>query len=87
MNLSSNRELYDFLVSLSTELGNRGNRDLGTVATAASRFAARMGTEFLGESRIALRRILREEAGVLNDKERADLQDVLQQLDSALDDR
>jgi hypothetical protein len=87
MKLSSNRQLYDFLVSLSTALGNRGNRDLSAVATAASRFASGMSTEFLGESRIALRRVLREEAGTLNDNERADLQDVLRQLDSAFDDR
>ena len=46
-----------------------------------------MSTEFLGESRIALRRVLKEEDGVLTLQEREDLLDVLRQLDSALDNR
>jgi hypothetical protein len=44
-------------------------------------------TEFLGESRIALRRVLAEENGILSPIERADRQDVLRQLDAALDGR
>jgi hypothetical protein len=87
MKLSSNRQLYDYLVSLSAELERCGKAELSAIVGAASRCARGMSTEFLGESRIALRRILREEARVLGDKGRADLLDVLQQLDSALDHR
>jgi len=85
--LSSNRHLYDYLLSLSAELNTRGSGELSAVAGAASQHAWGMSTEFLGESRIALRRVLREEAGILSENERVDLLNVLQQLDSALDKR
>ena len=42
-------------------------------------------TEFLGKSRLALRRVRAEENGILSRIERADLQDVLRQLDAVLD--
>jgi hypothetical protein len=85
--LSSNLELYQYLLALSAELRKRNARDLSEVITHASRTSAGMSTEFLGESRIALRRVLTEEDGVLTVGERDELLDVLKQLDNALDKR
>ena len=44
-----------------------------------------MRTEFLRESRIALRRVMKKKGAALTLKERADLADVLKQLDEAFD--
>jgi hypothetical protein len=85
--LSSNLELYQYLLALSAELRERNAGDLSEAITHASRTSAGMSTEFLGESRIALRRVLTEEDGVLTVGEREELLDVLKQLDNALDKR
>jgi hypothetical protein len=86
--LSSNRELYEYLLSLAAELKKRRADELSEAVAFASRHAAgNMSTEFLGEARIALRRVLKEEDGALTAQERADLADVLKQLDEAFDRR
>jgi hypothetical protein len=86
--LSSNRELYDYLVSLSAEFINRNATSLSDLVLHASRTAAgNMSTEFLGESRIALKRVLKEENGTLTRQERADMLEVVKQLDEVLDNR
>ena len=54
---------------------------------SASRQAVGISTEFLGEARIALRKVVTEHEGVLDEKEVRELIDVLQQLDRALDRR
>ncbi len=85
---SNNRELYEYLLFLSAELQKRKFEELSEAVAFASRQAAsNISTEFLGESRIALRRVLKEEDGILTVQERADLSDVLKQLDEALDRR
>jgi hypothetical protein len=86
MKLSSNRQLRDYLVSLSAELKSCGADELSAVAAAAAHHAWGLSTEFLGESRIALRRILRE-GRVLSEKEHTELVDVLKQIDAAFDKR
>ena len=68
--LSSNRELYDYLLSLSAELKQRGAAGLSEVVAFASAQGSSSSTEFLGESRIALRRVLTEENGALTDQQR-----------------
>ena len=87
MKLASNRELYDYLVSLALVLKNREAEGLGQFVTEASRHSVGMSTEFLGEARIALRRVERDKNGVLNVEEHAELLDILEQLDIALDRR
>jgi hypothetical protein len=84
MKPSNHRELYEYLVLLASDLKSRGSETLSKDVAAASRTASTIPqTEFLGESRIALRRVLAEENGILNQTERDDLQDVLRQLDAA----
>ena len=84
--LASNRELYDYLLFLAAELRKRKFDELSDAVTRASRHAASFpATEFLGESRIALRRVLKEEDGILTVLERSDLSDVIQQLDDAFE--
>ena len=84
--LSNNRELYEYLLLLAEKLKDRGSLELGETVRLASRHAAsNMSTEFLGESRIALRQVLQVQRNVLTEQERTDLADVLKQLDDALD--
>jgi hypothetical protein len=85
MQLNSNKELYDFLVHLAQDLKGRGASELSELAAFASRQSTGMSTEFLGECRIALRRIVQEEKGALTASERADVEGVLQQLAVAID--
>ena len=81
--LSSNTDLYNYLLSLGDLLAGRGSPQLAE----AVRFAARQGTglsaEFLGESRIALQRVLDEDSGVLQMHERDELRGVISQLNTA----
>ena len=83
----NNRELFDYLQWLTLELKRRSSPELSDAVAFASQQAASMSADFLGESRIAMRRILKEENGILTSQERADLSDVLKQLDDALDKR
>jgi hypothetical protein len=88
MKLSSNRELYEYLVLLESRFRSRGSEALSKDVTAAARRANTVpATEFIGESRIALRRVLAEENGILSRIESSELQDVLIQLDTAFDRR
>jgi hypothetical protein len=84
---ANNKELYEYLVHLASELGRRGSPALSALVTSASRHLVDMSTEFLGESRIALQKVSQGEKGILTADERADLMDVLRQLDTALDKR
>jgi hypothetical protein len=81
-------ELYDYLVTLSSVLQARGASDLAKEAERASRFAVGLkigqSTEFVGESKIALRRIRTDGNNILNDKEQQEIDDILRQLTSSL---
>jgi len=84
--LSSNSELYEYLQSLSKLLRERQAKELSeAVAHASETSAGNLSTEFLGESRMALKRLLKKEHGVLNSEERAEVKDVLNQIDAAFD--
>jgi hypothetical protein len=85
--LANNKELYDYLVDLSAKLRVRGAESFAEAALAASRQAAGLSTEFLGEARIALRKLSDSDEAVLTSAERADMADVLSQLSAALDGR
>jgi len=87
MTLADNRRLYEYLLTLASKLKSQGREDLGQIVVSASRQAAGLSTEFLGESRIALREVAREQAGALTEEEARELTEVLQQLDAALDRR
>lgn len=81
--LENNRQLYDYLAAIAETLNARGAVELSRIVLAASRTAAGIPvTEFLGESRIALRRV-ENEPNVLWESERLELQDILRQLDEA----
>jgi hypothetical protein len=86
--LSSNAEVYEYLVGLSKTLEERGSIKLAEVVFHASETAAgNMSTEFLGESRIALRRVVKAGGRVLNHQERHDAKDVLLQLEQVFEER
>jgi len=85
--LHSNQELYDYMLSLMSTLKKRGADVLSETVDFARNQASGLSTEFLGESRIALRRVANQEGNVLTEEERTDLLDVLRQLDEALDKR
>jgi hypothetical protein len=82
-----NKQLYDYLADIGAKLKARGSLELREAVLAASRTAAVIpNTEFLGESRIALRRVQNEQT-VLTENERHELLDVLRQLDEAFNRR
>jgi len=81
--LRDNQQPYDYLVAISTKLNNRGAVELSQDVLAASRVVATIPiAEFLGESRIALRRVENKQT-VLTDEECSELRDVIRQLDEA----
>ena len=83
--LSSNQDSHDYMLFLESELQRRGLASLSEAVAFAIGAASSLSTEFLGESRIALRRVLEEGKGALAAQERSDLIDVLKQLDQVLD--
>ena len=87
MALSNNSELHEYLIDLEGTLRRYGFVDLADAVATASRQASGLSTEFLGETRIALRRVSTLGQCALSAQERADLLDVLGQLDEALDRR
>jgi hypothetical protein len=82
--LNNNQALYDYLLHLAAECEAHGATRAREILTQAIGCAAGMSTEFLGESKIALQRILREEENALTAAHRADVGDVLQQITAAL---
>jgi len=81
--LGSNADLYHYMQTLTLKLGQRGSDMLSDLASNACRYAASSGAELLGESRIALCRILQEESGILTAQERSDMLEVVKQIDDA----
>jgi hypothetical protein len=87
MLLKNNEQLYDYLLSMIAKLNARGAAELSRVVMDASRHAAAVPkTEFLGESRVALKRV-KEEQIVLTQEELSELGDVVRQLDEAFSQR
>jgi hypothetical protein len=86
--LASNAELYRYVSALAKTLEERGSKKLAAVVFHASQTAAgNMITEFLGESRIALRKVVREGRGVLTKEERDKARYVLAQLEEVFEKR
>ncbi len=85
--LSSNRELYEYLRLLAMQLKARGSNELAQIVEVALGNASSLSTEFLGESRLALRQVRDRGQSVLSSQENADLLGVLRQLDQAFDRR
>jgi hypothetical protein len=75
--LSSNSDLYRYLLELAENLRKLGLSELAEIVISASNQAAAMSTEFLGESRIALRRVWNCGRSILTEEARADLVNVL----------
>ena len=87
MPLENSRQLYDYLAAIGATLDTRGAVELSRIVLAASLMAWSIpDTEFLGESRIALRRVENEQA-VLTESERLELLDVLHELDESFNRR
>ena len=83
--LSNNTELCQYLQFLWKTLEERHAKELSEAVAHASRMSPYMTTEFLGESRIALRKLIKEEHGVLTSQERDDVRNVLNQIDGVFD--
>ena len=81
--LSSNTDLYNYLLSLGDLLAERGSAQLAESVRFAARQGTGLSTEFLGESCIALRKVLDTESGLLQLHERDELRGVISQLNTA----
>jgi len=85
MRLENHGQLYAYLRSLSEILTKHGCSELGYAVAAASDTAWGIPvTEFLGESRIALRRVQSEASHILGREQLKELIDILRQLDEAM---
>lgn len=81
---SNNQEFYDYLTLLISRLHERGFHDLAKPLEFAASQASSNSTEFLGESRIALRQLLDENpVQALTEPEIAEVHSALRQLDTA----
>jgi hypothetical protein len=80
---SSNADLYSYLERLGQTLASQGANDLAAVVRRALRFAVGMTTEFLGESRAALRVVSQAKNNPLGQLDRQRLAKALSELDSA----
>ena len=86
--LASNAELYEYLTALFKILEERGSKKLAEVVFHASQTASgNMIAEFLGESRIALRRVVKGGRRVLTKEECDTAKDVLLQLEDVFEKR
>jgi hypothetical protein len=81
--LSNNTELYEYLVVLADRLAQRGAQPLSDAVRRAAGHATGLSTEFLDESRNALKKVLAEEDGELPPVERYELRSVLSQIETA----
>ena len=58
MRLANSQALYEYLVNLAAWFREHGTESMAEMIAAASRHGAGLSTEFLGESRIALEKVL-----------------------------
>ena len=84
---SSNRELYEYMQWLASALQSRGAPDLAARVMSACRTAIGLSTEFLGESKLALKEVIESESSPLSQAERKDLLSAMSQIDVALSSR
>ena len=84
---TSNSDLHDYLLRLEGVLRSHHLDALAVAVASASRQASGLNTEFLGESRIVLRRVLVQGENALSRRDRSELRSLLDQLDAALDHR
>jgi len=82
--LNSHIDLYNYLLSLSNLLAAQGAPQLAESVRFAARQGTGLSTEFLGESRIALKAVLDKEKGILGLAEWDELVGVVGQIDFAL---
>jgi hypothetical protein len=70
-------DLYQYLVALSSLLGDIGESDAAKHVFHVSQFASGSTSELYGEARLVLPRILRTSGGKLPELDRARLRDVI----------
>jgi len=70
-------ELYEYVVSLQITLEGAGELKAAAEVLHLSRFASGSMSEFFGEARVLLPRLLKEQQSKLPDIERAQLQQVI----------
>ncbi len=84
---ASNRELYDYMQWLASTLQSRGAPDLAARVVSACNTAIGLSTEFLGESKFALKEVIESKTSPLSQTERNDLLSAMSQVDVALNSR
>jgi hypothetical protein len=81
---ASNNELYEYMQWLASTLQARGASDLATRVMSACHTAIGLSTEFLGESKLALKEVIESESSPLSEAEQKDLLSAMSQVDVAL---
>jgi hypothetical protein len=82
--LASNTDLYEYLSALGNLLADRNSQQLAEAVRFAAKQRTGLSTEFLGESRIALRTVRDAEKGLLRPQERDELLSVISQIEFVL---
>jgi hypothetical protein len=82
--LQNNTELYQYLLALADRLEGTSAAPLATHLQFAAGQATGLSTEFLGESLIALKKVLDGENGVLKNSDREELRSLISQIESVV---
>ena len=83
MELSSNLALHEYLISLASLLESRNAQVLARAVHFAIAQSSASSTEFLGESRIALKKVSTDGSAFLSPEEQNDLASAVEQIEGA----
>ncbi|MBK8574201.1 MAG: hypothetical protein IPN90_00460 [Elusimicrobia bacterium] len=83
MKINNNKDLKLFLDKLSHQLADGGENESASLLSDASQNYIGSSSEFLGEARIALSKILSKNSSGLTENDKNDLRGVIQSIDIA----
>lgn len=83
MKINSNKDLEIFLNKLSTQFADAGDQESSILLDRAVQNCIGSASEFLGEARISLSKILSTRKNKLTETEKNDLREAIQSIDSA----
>lgn len=81
--LQNDKELFDYLVWLSSELNSKGKSELAEEVRIASRFASGSASEFLHEAQTVLKKVRADCTSVLSEAQLADAASASEQIETA----
>jgi hypothetical protein len=80
-NISTNEDLYKYLIHLSHTLDSKGRQDIADEIRFASRFITGSPSEFLHESQVVLKKLLDTSISLLQNEQKEEVKRVIEQID------